>query len=156
MQVHIETTDPAGFIKHYKDAFDALVRVAERGSDEEHAAAAEIAPYRDFFLDAPPADQAALLLKSWSDLSLRERALADGNGRWDIQNVLYMLGPGMRTWRHDGMEIVGPSSVILKIEEIEHPSATGVIRQIVECAGGQIVKEESRAGWLSSFLERMR
>lgn len=89
-------------------------------------------------------------------MSAQDRALTNETVRWDIHNVLYMLGPEMRTWRHGGIEIAGPSSVILKIEKSEHPSATGVIHQIVECAGGRIVKEESRAGWLSSFLARVR
>lgn len=155
MQIRIETIDPIEFVKRYTDALDALVCVSRRGSDKEHAAATEIAQYRSFFPDAPTADQSDRLLEARRKLSPRERALEDGTDRWDIQNVLYMLGPEMRTWRHGSMEIIGPSSVILMIEETEQPSATGVIRQIVECAGGKLVEppEPPRSGWFS-FLKR--
>lgn len=74
-------------------------------------------------------------------MSDRERADHDSTVRWDIQNVLYMLGPEMRSWEHGSMEVTGPGSVLLTIEETERPSAIGVIRQIVECASGRIVRQ---------------
>lgn len=156
MEFRIETSDTIRFVKLYMAAFQALSLVAERGSDEEHAAAAEIAPYRSFFPDPSSGAQSARILDAWRKLSPRRHALDDRSARWDIQNMLYMLGPGMRTWRHVGFQIVGPTLVLLTIEETEHPSATGVIRQIVECAGGRIIEREGRWPWVSILGRRAR
>lgn len=153
MQINIKTNDPEGFIQRYKAAFDALSSVAALGSDLEHVGDPRVAPYRTFFPAAPSPEEAARRLEAWRAMSDRERAINDSTARWDIQNVLYMLGPEMRSWEKDDMEISSPSSVILTIEETESPSATGVIRQIIECAGGKIAKEPqpSRSGLLSFF-----
>lgn len=155
MQFHIETDDPEGFVQRYEMAFSVLSRVAAEGSEEEQVARPEIEAYRSFFGDSPSPEEAARQLSAWQAMSEDERRAYESEVRWDIQNLLYMLGPEMRTWEMGESEITGPSSVVLSIQENESPSATGAIRQIVEYAGGKLVEppQPPRSG-LFSFFKR--
>ena len=149
----VRTEAPARvFIDRFEAALADLLRVAAGGSDEGRVRDESLDRFRGFFPDMRSAEESDAVVRAWRKMSLRQQAAYEATARWDLANLLHMLGDGMRSWAYAGAEELPDGTVEIRIVEAEFPCATGAVRQVAHFAGGSLVDDEAwigaaRRGW---------